>query len=405
MFQFIQFSSVFLFKFLVFTITFLTIISINFSSLPTFAQSENNKITNLISTSVPQDQKPFIYYFPYQTDGQNTKINVSLVSKKGDSFSFIPSESVDIFDSTFQKKPQFSCNTFVAKRNLINPNVSTVFDTTNLANYTSPAGNFDSKMQNIGCIGMKIKVTENAQIGDETQIVFENILNPKIDNNLKKLTQTGTLKIVGKKSENSNNYSTNSKSETNEIKPPPSCFELPDGSLSSNVPCMPSIPGTTTKTRYSGQSFEFKYNENSQKYETILKNNVDYKDSVEQVGCYNLKNLNLDTFGCGKFLEDEIELYTVNYSFLFPISQRTEFQNFYQKQGFTMNPQSLGVQWQVEYYRFKDSRGNFGKWQSYAADIYHKKTSDYTKFVDPKSAEWIRYEINSISPLSKAIEN
>ena len=403
--------------------------SIHFSNLPIFAQNtstndstnsgQNNKTTDLLSTSVPQDQKPFVYYFPYQTDGQNTKISVSLISKKGDTFNFIPSESVDIFDPTFQNKPKFSCQNFDQKKNLISFDN---FTSKNLIDYPVGAGGFDSKVENVGCIGMKIKVTENAQAGDESQIIFTNILNPNLGNrngnSLQKLTQIGTLKIVEKNNFTNNssnqNYSSNyndSKLLDSDVKPPNSCPDLPDGTKKNSpnydntAPCLPQIPGTQTKTRYSGQSFEFRYNENTKKYDTIIRQKIDYKDSVDQVGCHNLKELNLDVFGCGQFLEDQIELYTVNYSFIFPISQRNEFQNFYQNQGFRMSQQSSGVQWQVEYYRFKDSSGNFGAWKSYVADIYHQKSSNYTKLVDPKEAQWIKYEINSSSSVLKPIEN
>lgn len=414
----------------------MTISPINFSNLSIFAQnvsansstnsSQNNKTTDLLLTSVPRDQKPFTYYFPYQTEGQNTKISVSLISKKGDAFDFIPNESVDIFDPTFQNKPKFSCQNFDQKKNLISLDN---FTSKNLTDYPVGVVGFDSKAENVGCIGMKIKVAENAQAGDESQIIFTNILNSNLDNgngnSIQKLTQTGTLKIVEKKtfsstssnssnSINSQNFSSNSYNDSklldNDVKPPNSCPDHPDGTKNSpnydnTAPCLPQIPGTQTKTRYSGQSFEFKYNENTKKYDTIIRQKIDYKDSVDQVGCYNLKELNLDIFGCGQFLEDQIELYTVNYSFIFPISQRNKFQNFYQNQGFRMSQHSSGVQWQVEYYRFKDSSGNFGPWKSYVADIYHQKPTNYTKLVDPKEAQWIKYEINSSSSILKVMEN
>ncbi len=408
---------------------------INFFNLSIFAQnvssndstnsSQNDKTTDLLSTSVPRDQKAFTYYFPYQTDGQNTKISVSLISKKGDAFDFIPNESVIFFisSSDFQNK-QGDCKSSTAKRKkltdkgtLTDNRFNGNFDSKNLTNYSFPFGEISSLGENIGCIGMKIKIAENAQAGDESQIIFTNILDPKLDNNLQKLIQIGTLKIVEKNtsannsvnSTNSQNFSSNSQNNDsklldNDLKPPNSCLDLSDSTKNSpnydnTAPCLPQIPGTQTKTRYSGQSFEFRYNENTKKYDTIIRKKIDYKDSVDQVGCYNLKELNLDTFGCSQFLEDQIELYTVNYSFIFPISQRNEFQNFYQNQGFRLSQQSSGVQWQVEYYRFKDSGGNFGAWKSYVADIYHQKPTNYPKLVDPKEAQWIKYEINSSSPL------
>lgn len=426
MFHFSQvFNSSFLFKSFILLTGFLTISSVNFSNLSVFTQNtgsnistnsnQNDKTINLLSTSVPQDQKPFIYYFPYQTDGQKTKINVSIISKKGDSFNFIPSESVifNLSSSDFQNK-QGDCRSSKTIRkkltdrgNLTDNKFNGNFDSKSLTNYSFPFGEISSLGENIGCVGMKIKVMENAQVGDESQIVFTNILDPKLDKNVQKITQIGNLKIIGKSGFGNNSVNNSLKDE---IKPPDNCFDLPpsqSNETKSEVmpPCMPSIPGTKTKTRYSGQSFEFKYNESTKKYDTIARQKIDYKNSIDQIGCYNLKELTLNAFGCGSFLEDDIELYVVNYSFLFPISQKSQFQDFYQKQGFTMNPQSQGVQWQVEYYRFKDLNGKFSEWKSYTADIYHKKPSDYNKFVDPKKAEWIKYEINSSSTISKAIEN
>lgn len=212
------------------------------------------------------------------------KLMFQLFPKKVIVFNFIPSESV-IFDldSTFENK-QIDCKSSTTKRKPID---SVIFDSKNLINYSFPFGEISSLGENIGCIGMKIKVMENAQVGDESQIIFTNILDPKLDKNLQKLTQIGTLKILekaGNLTNYSTNYSANSQNSLDnslqDIEIPNFCSELlpfenkNEGNIQApdvQALCMPSIPGTQTKTRYSGQSFEFRYNETTKKYDTITR--------------------------------------------------------------------------------------------------------------------------------------
>ncbi len=434
--------------------SFFVVFTILASFIPVKVQT-NSQGMNHGTSSVPINQKSFTYYFPYQTIGERTQVSVQIKDIKGSAFDFVKDTSLDFFDPNFAKNVQENCREFAQT----SPSKSLKMEMTSPKSFTYalPASSFKNESGSTGCLGLKIQLN-NAQIGDESQIIFNNFVGKSYG------TSFGTLKVTqsfqnssgevpppmrpcapspeesyssssqiysqnySQNSYNSNsanfssnyssgsfsnfsssnnfsnysNFSSNfSNSNSNVYSAPYSTQYSAPYSDSIEVPfslnpnCGPIMPGSDVKTNYSGAKYEFVYNSGSQKYDIISKKSVDYAKSETTLGCQFLPNLEMISYGCGQFDAREVQVYAVSYEFAFPKGQEKFYRDYYQKEGFTIDNYSEGVKWQVEYFRFKEN-GNFGDWKFYSDQkSIASQNRLQDSFVKANQAKWNKYPISN----------
>ena len=386
-----------------------------FSTLPAQAQS-SIKYYDQGLEEIPQKQAPFTYYFPYsQISGDLVSSKgidgVRLTNKVGNAFSFVKTEAVDVFDPKFIKTPNGNCKNFGGTRFPID---SSKFTSERELSYqlANNSSGENGRTKTDGCLGLKIKVNPDAKIGDETGIIFH--YEAKTSKGKEVREVFSTLKISSSTTfsnslssiSSSTNSTTNSRSNSYSSSSSASnSKDAPDPASPDEISEILNPVNFEGKTTYFGANYNFVYNTQTKKYDTVATKKLEKAQSVTENGCYYLSRIDFYPSGCGMFDRQykEIEIYAVRYQFLFPNEKINLYRDFYKKQGFNLSTKSKGIVWEIEYYRFKDpSNGKFGDWKFYAdymdKNIQNKPRNKENmdsimgEFLATNKAKWNVYE-------------